>query len=902
MFKPFLFFIFLMLTTACQAVTKIQTIEGITEYRLDNGLQVLFIPDSSKPSTAVNMTYRVGSRSEPYGQTGMAHLLEHLVFRGTQQYPDALQQFSQKGLNANGSTNQDRTNYYAIFAANDATLEWYLRWQADVMQNININNTDLKKEIDIVLNERDRSQNDPLQVLYERLKATAYQWSNAGLAIIGAPDNLKQMQASDLLAFYRYYYQPDNATLVIAGHFDKQKTLQLIDSIFSPIPKPTRLIKTPETQEPVQDGERLITLRQTTGQPFIANVYHIPSAASADFVALDMAVSMLSERPSGMLYRQLVQDKKLATNTFGSTDAHYQGGLALFGAQLSNNEDIPAAQQALNQLVENLAQHPFTEEELKRSRTYWLNQWDKLYANTELLSIGLSEAIAAGDWRLFFLERDYVKALSLDQVQHTAEKFFIPSNRSAGQYIPTENVVLAPTIEHPDLTTLFAHYQGNQQTVETSTFDTSAANIQAQTLQGKLSLSNGEIHYALLPKPTRGQRVFAHYRIKFSDLDHLSNQATLSGFAASLLMSGTNSLSQQEIQDKVDALNGTLNYHISANQLVVSLSTTQEHLADLLALSLDIIREANYPEEELENFIAQVRRAIKTNSEEPAAKAAQALNRYLSSFKKEDFRYVLTPEEHLAALGTITRKRLIDFNQQNFGAGNIDMAIVGRFDPQSVLEVLKNKISLWSKAPEYHYISDPYGDYPSKEFTLPTPNKPNGVFLGKLLLPIQNTHPDYPALVMANYLLGGSEASRLFQSIRADKGLSYSVSSQINASSFEPSAEWTIQAIYSPTNRDAIKKTITDTLTAIKQTGFTQEELDKGIEAVVNLRALSRSQDNALSATWLRYLESGRDFTWHQHMEQQLTSLTLEQVNAAAKKYFDFDKMSKAFADSHIKP
>ncbi|NOL49185.1 M16 family metallopeptidase [Pelistega europaea] len=887
-----------MLSTTSLAITKIQTIEGITEYQLENGLQILLIPDASKPSMAVNMTYRVGSRYEQYGRTGMAHLLEHLVFRGTAQYPDALQQFSQKGLSANGSTNQDRTNYYAIFSASDETLEWYLRWQADVMQNITIADADLKKEIDIVLNERERSQNDPMQVLYERLKATSYQWNNSGMAIIGAPDNLKNMRASELLAFYHQYYQPDNATLIIAGQFDEAKTLQLVDSIFSPIAKPTRVLQIPDTLEPVQDGERFITLRQTTGQPFIANVYHIPSAASRDFVALDMAVNMLSDHPSGTIYRHLVQEQKLATNTFGSTDAHYQGGLALFGAQLSKNEDIDAAQQALNQLVENLATHPFSEEELKRSRTYWLNQWEKLYANTELLSIGLSEAIAAGDWRLFFLERDYVKSLTLAQVQSTAEKYFIPTNRSTGQYIPTEKVVLAPATTPPDLTALLANYQGNAISQSVAAFDTSADNIQAHTLHGSLTLDNGIIHYALLPKPTRGNRVFANYRIKFSQLEKLAHQATLSSFAASLMMSGTTSLSQQDIQDKIDALNGTLSYHISANQLVVTLSTTQDYLADLLALSLDIIHEANYPEEEFQNFVAQVRRAIKTNSEEPGAKAAQALNRYLSSFPADDFRYVLTPEEHLAALDAITRKHLIEFNRQNFGAGNIDIAVVGRFEPQTVLDILSDRISSWKKAPEYHYIADPYEDYPSKEFILHTPNKPNGVFLGKLLLPIQNTHPDYPALVMANYLLGGSEASRLFQSIRADKGLSYSITSHINASSFEPSAEWTIQAIYSPSNREAIKKTLADTINSVQQSGFTQEELNKGIQAVINLRALSRSQDSALSATWLRYLESGRDFTWHKRMEESFKSLTLEQVNAAAKKYLNFSKMSKAFADS----
>ncbi len=897
MFKVLLFIIsFFMLPITSQAFTKVQSIEGITEYRLTNGLQVLFITDASKPSMTVNMTYRVGSRHEQYGQTGMAHLLEHLVFRGTKDYPDVLQQFSQKGLSANGTTSFDRTNYYASFAADEATLEWYLRWQADTMQHLAISEEDLKKEVDIVLNERDRSQNNPMQVLFERIKATAYQWNNAGIAIIGAPDNLKNMTATDLQAFYHHYYQPDNATLIIAGLIDEEKTIALVDHIFSPIAKPTRQLIERTTQEPVQDGERNIILRQVGNMPFVGVAYRIPSAASPDYTALDMAVNILTDRPSGQLYRTLVQDKKLATNISGFTHTLHDSALAFFGAQLSEGQAVNDSQDALNHIIEHIAEHPFTEAELNRVRTYWLNQWQKLYANTEQLSIGLSEAIAAGDWRLFFLERDYVKASTLAQVQEVASKYFIPSNRTSGQYIPTETISRAPKIEPVDLSKLFEHYKGDNHTVTTEAFDPSPDNIQAKTLRQDLVLNNGVIHYALLPKSSRGNRVYANYRIKFSNLDNLSGQATLSGFAASLITSGTDTLSQQDIQDKIDTLNGSLSYHISANQLVVSLSTTEEHLTELLGFSLDLIQKASYPQKELTNFLAQVKRAIQVNSTEPAAKAAYQINRYLSRFDKNDFRYVQSFEEQLATINTINREKLLSFNRKNFAAGDIDISIVGTFNPDAVLDTLKQKIGTWKKAPEYTYITDPYGEYPAKSFTLQTPDKPNAIFLGRLLLPVQNTDKDFPALLVANHLLGGSEASRLFKSVRADKGLSYSIYSGINASAFEPSAEWTIQAIYSPEKKAEITQTIQQTMADIQQHGFTQEELDSGIASIMNMRALSRTQDNVLSATWLRYLENGRDFNWNKQFEERIKALTLDEVNAAAKKYLKFEQISTAYA------
>ncbi|ETD71156.1 zinc protease [Pelistega indica] len=885
-----------MIAFAKQTITAIQTIEGITEYRLENGLQLLLIPDSSKPSTTVNMTYRVGSRHEQYGQTGMAHLLEHLVFRGSKNYPNALELFSQKGLSANGSTNTDRTNYYASFATNNETLSWYLHWQADTMQHLQINEENLKKEVDIVLNERERSQNNPIQVLFQRIRAAAYHWNNQGVPTIGAPDNLTTMSVEALQAFYHTYYQPNNATLTISGYFDIQPTLALVVDIFSSIPKPPSIQPNYITAEPIQDGERNIILRKTGGMPAIGSAYHIPPSSHSDYAPLDMAINMLSDRPSGHLYRHLVQDKQLVSNTFGVSSTQFSTGLAIFGAQLSDSSLIDESQQTLNHILENLANEPFTQEELNRSKTYWLNQWNKLFANTEQLGISISEAIAAGDWRLLFLERDRIKETTLEQVQQAAEKYFVACNRTSGQYIPAEPIKRAPKIELPDFNDMFANYKGDSTHQLIDAFDTSAEHIQEKTLKGTLALDNGTIHYALLPKPTRGNRVFAKYRIKFSALDRLHNQATLSGLAATMITMGAKNFNQQQIQDQIDAFNGSLSYHISANQLVASLTTTSDYLDQLLDFSFYLIQEATYPENKLNEFKKQVTQTLQASSSEPGAKAAHTLNRYLSHYEKDDFRYAMTFEEQIAAVAAISSEQLLSFRQTNFGAGDIDIAIVGSFEAKQTLKTIKDTLSKWPKAPTYHYMPDPYDKFPRKEFIIKTPDKENAVFIGKLYLPIQNTHPHFPALVMANHLIGGNETSRLFKAVRADKGLSYSINSSINASSFEPSAEWTIQAIYSPNNRDTLKQVLTDTFEQLYRDGFSVEEVTQGIESIINIRSLARTQDSVVSSTWLRYLESGRDFHWNAKFEQSIKALSVEDVNAAFRDYLNFNEMSTAYA------
>ena len=201
-------------------ITQVRSVEGIDEYRLANGLQVLLVPDDSKPSTTVNLTYRVGSRQENTGETGMAHLLEHMLFKGSPKHPQVWAEFTKRGLAANGSTSFDRTNYFASFTANEDNLRWYLGWQADAMVNSLIARSDLDTEMTVVRNEMEMGENSPQRILYQRTLALMYDWHNYGKDVIGARSDVENVDIGRLQAFYRLYYQPDNATLIVAGSFD----------------------------------------------------------------------------------------------------------------------------------------------------------------------------------------------------------------------------------------------------------------------------------------------------------------------------------------------------------------------------------------------------------------------------------------------------------------------------------------------------------------------------------------------------------------------------------------------------------------------------------------------------------------------------------------------------------
>jgi len=221
-----------------QGIVAVTAVEGVEEFRLANGLQVLLVADDSKPTTTVNLTYRVGSRHENYGETGMAHLLEHLLFKGTPTHPTVWADFEKRGLAANGSTSFDRTNYTAKFSANPDNLQWYLGWLADSMVNSFIARKDLDTEMTVVRNEMERGENSPDGVLIRETMGTMFDWHNYGKSTIGARSDVENVDIPRLQAFYRQYYQPDNATLIVAGKFDTAAVLGQTADTFGKPPNP----------------------------------------------------------------------------------------------------------------------------------------------------------------------------------------------------------------------------------------------------------------------------------------------------------------------------------------------------------------------------------------------------------------------------------------------------------------------------------------------------------------------------------------------------------------------------------------------------------------------------------------------------------------------------------------
>ncbi len=881
-------------------LTQLSAVEGVAEYALPNGLRVLLAPDASKPTTTVNMTYLVGARHENYGQTGMAHLLEHLLFRGTPSLRNALAEFSRRGLAANGSTTSDRTNYYASFAANPETLTWYLQWQADAMVNALIAKEDLDAEMTVVRNEMERGENSPFQMLMQQMQATAFRWHNYGNSTIGARSDVENVDIDQLRAFYHQYYQPDNAVLIVSGQFDPEATLQTIADAFGVIDRPTRKLPPEYTVEPVQDGERQVTLRRHGGSPLIAALFHAPAAGHPDFTSLDVGVAILADTPSGRLYKSLVENN-LSTDVFGFAAGLNQPGYAFFGAQLEAEMDQNKALQTLQDALDSVGRQPFTQEELERIRNRWLTDWSQTYANPASLASALSEAVADGDWRLFFLQRDQIEQIQLDEVQRVTAAYLTPSNRSSGLYIPTEKPVRAPQDGASQLDTLLKDYKGKDTNTVIEAFDPSPAHINEATQRAPLELANGKVKLALLPKPTRGDRVEAKLLVQFGDAEGLQGQRAVSSAAAALLEHGTSRMSRQEIQDRYNKLQANVSIGGGAGVVVASLSTTKDNLPALLELVLHVIRDANFPEKELSEYKAQASTAIRNAMAEPSALASRALARHDNPWPSDDIRYTPTFEEAQAEIAALSRQQLQDFHSRFYGAGTIGFSAVGAFDAEAVKTALAQGLKDWKKAPAYERVAEPYQSVPSETFNIDTPDKANAFYLSTAPLAVQDTDADYAALYMANYLLGASETSRLWERVRVKDGLSYDVRSSLDISSYEPSGDWSIYAIHAPENTQKLLTAINEELQRALQDGFTDDEVREGVQALLNYRKLARTRDGVLASTWINYMQLGRDFDWSAKVDKDLSALTAEKVNAALRKALDPAAFSAAVAADHSK-
>ena len=870
-------------------VTQGPSIESFTEYRLANGLKVLLYPDPSKPTVTVNVTYLVGSRHENYGETGMAHLLEHLLFKGSTNFPAITKEFSTRGMRINGTTSPDRTNYYETFQASNDNLQWALRMEADRMVNSFVAKKDLDSEMSVVRNEYERGENTPFNVLFKRMQSMAFDWHNYGNATIGNRSDIENVKIENLQAFYRTYYQPDNAVLLVTGAFDAEQTLGWINASFGAIAKPTRSLPVQWTLEPTQDGERSVYVRRKGDLQFVVVAYKVPAATHPDNSPAQFVGSVLTNNPSGRLYKKLV-DTNLATGVFSFPFGSYAPGLVVLGATVKKGEAIEPVAAALVSAAEDFDKTPVTEEELERVRRSTANGFEKFLTDPERIGVGLSEYIALGDWRLFFYDRDRVAKVTALDVSRAAKTYFKRDNRIMGYFVPEDAPQRADIPAAPDIQALLQGYDTKQNpkqdTSVAEVFDPSPANIDKRTTQRQI----GGLAVALLPKKTRGETVNVSLRLRWGDEKSLFGKQAIAAMTLGMVMAGTPRYSKAQLADEMSKLKITGG--------VTNFETTRANLGAAIALAGDVMRTLSFPEKEFETLRKQTIASLEASRNEPGAQASRALALQFNPYPRGDYRAAQTLEETIASFNAVTLAQVKAFYQQFFGASQGEFAVVGDFDPDAVSQQVDAAFTGWASATPYVRMTPVYADVPAARSRINTPDKESGTYLARLNVAIDDQHPDYPALLLANFIFGGGSGldSRLAQRVRQKDGLSYGVGSQLSINSLDRAGRFSISATAAPQNMARLEAAVAEELARAAKNGFTPDEVTRAQSGLRQQRLQSRTRDANLAGALAQNLYLKRSFIQSQQMDDALAKLSAGEVNAAFAKYLQPPKLSVVVA------
>jgi zinc protease len=869
---------------------EVASVEGITEYRLDNGLRVLVFPDPSTPKVTVNMTVLVGSRHEGYGETGMAHLLEHLVFKGTPTHRNIPQAMKERGAQFNGSTSPDRTNYFETLPASDDNLEFAIRLEADRLVNSFVSGDDLRTEMTVVRNEFESGENSPRRVLMQRMEATAFEWHNYGKSTIGNRSDIERVPIDNLRAFYRKFYQPDNVVLVVAGNFDRAKALDLVSKYFGPIPKPDRKLDDTYTEEPAQDGERVVTLRRVGDTPLVGVMYHVPAASHPDSPAVRVLASILSSQPSGPLYKALVEPKKAAYASASARPMHDPGTMTIL-AELPKGGSVDEVRDVILATVEGVKERGVTREEVDRARRLFLNAHERAANDPTRLAVSLSQEIAEGDWRLHFLDRDRIEQVTPERVAEVAAKYLVRSNRTVGIFLPTDQPQRAPIPSSPDIAGLVAGYKGRSAGAEGEALDPSPSAIEARVARpGPIE----GIKVALLPRKTRGEMVYLRLTLRYGDAESLKGYEEAADFLPSLMVRGTRSLTRQEIQDTLSKLVASIGGGGQLGSASFSVSTKRANLPAVLDVLRQVLREPALAAEEFEVMKVGRLAAIEQGRSEPGVLANNRLARLMADYPRGDVRHRRTIDETIEDLKATTVEKVRTLYRDYLGASQGELAIVGNFEPSEILPIVAKALEGWKSGKPYARIEEPFqGGLKAARETIATPDKANATYVAGLAMPVGDEHPDYPALVIGNFILGGgSLSSRLGDRLRQKGGLSYGAGSSFFASSLDPRAELRVRAIANPGNVPKVVAGVDEEIERLLRDGVSPGELEEAKAGYLQQRKVGRSNDATLVGMLANHLHLGRTLQFDADLEQSIGRLTPEAVNAALRKHLDPKRMS----------
>jgi zinc protease len=866
----------------------------VTETVLPNGLKVLIKEVHAAPVVVVDVWYKAGSRNERPGMTGASHLLEHMTYKGTREFgKDEMRALTKRnGALDNGATFYDYTHYYTTIASDRVELP--LRVEASRMRSALIEQKELDAERVVVRSELEGRENSPGSLLFLELMAAAYKAHPYQWPVIGWRDDVEQTTAKQLREYYKTYYLPNNATLVIVGDVDTAKTLALVRKHFGPIkrgPDPPQWV----TPEPEQRGERRVTVRRQGRIPIEQIAWHIPAITHADTPSLVMLEQILG---SGRLSRtyQAIVEKQLGVSAWAGSLLLRDNGLFLVGGAASPGQPLQPIEDTLLAEVERIKTAPPTQTEMARA----LRQAEAsfIYSRDSVTQqagqLGEYETLA-GDWRLLDKLPELLRAVTAEDIARVATTYLTVDNRTTGIFQPTQSgpqAALSP-IPAP------AAYRANGVIDRAPPGKIAAAQTPmtakpAAAQRARFELPNGVV--LIVQENPANTTVAVSASLRAGKAYDPPGKAGLADMTANLLDRGTTTRNSIQIAEEMEGAAAEISTGTGWETVGLhgkALSGDTELLVRNLA---DMLRNPSFPADELEKMREQSQAGLEMDRDQPQENAYRGFYRAVlpagHPYRLASF------DEEAAGLKAITRDDLIAFHQARYTPQTLVLAVVGDVRVDEVRALVDRYFGGWQGEP-FRPLTFPATAVESTQVVTNIPDKSQvDIYIGSAG-GLKRTDPNFYAAQIMNLILGGGGAlnSRLGDVVRDRHGLAYNVYSTFHAST--GAGPWYVFLGVNPKNTDRAVELVKQEIARMRDEGVTQREVDNAVAFITGAHAISLETNKAIANELMdtEYFSLGLDYP--ERFSSLYRGVTREQVNAAAKKYLDPEKLVVSIAGAY---
>jgi zinc protease len=880
------------------AQTLVRQMEGVSEYRLENGMQVLLAPNDLQPRVYANLIIKAGSAVEGLGEGGMAHLLEHLVFKGTPTTKDPMSEFSKRSFSSNGTTDLDRTNYFASMNANKENLYWFIGWLADAMSNSFIAKAGLDKEMPVVRNEFERGASSVGRGMADARMALTFPNHGYGRPVIGNQSDIENVNIEKLQAFYKTWYRPDNAVLVVSGRFEVGETLIHIQSVFGILTNPAAPMPKLYTREPVQTGSKSMTIRRAGGEPQLLMSWRGTPSAHFDDAVLDVIAHALTNGADGR-FSKSVTAQNLGAQHYGSHRAYAQYGWFNVGLQLQEVGKASVAMSTVQKHINDIAASGVTQEELRRAKNLFLANKEDVKNTAESFGSALAGSVSTGDWRLLFWHRDNLAKVTIEETKRAAASYLIPANQVVVTYIPEEKPARAPEA----LAVALGDYVAAPKAVAANPmperpaallerFEASPDELDKRTVKSVLPVGT---KLALLARPAVGDAIQGTLRLHWGNLEDYKkwgiNVSVAANFGA-LLMRGTVTRNNKELDDELNRLQSSLRISSGLWGLTATFKTTRSNWSAFAKLMTQVLREPGFmsdafPASQFAVWKDTIVAPINNNKDAPATLAENAISRTFWRYPQDDPRYIRTPAESLQAWRNVRIEDVRRFWREFAGASTSEFAAAGALDAAQVQIDVAHMLDGWVSPKPFVRIPYAMPTWTAGTQVIQTPDKANASLLARRYFADETYSKESIALQVANGIIGATSGSRLFSKLRKEEGLTYGTYSGFNSDQDNQFANFGINGTFAPQNRGRFEQVLEEAKQDIIKNGLWRLELAAAKNVALERAKANRENDASVAGTLAFNEYRGRNYAFWQAQLELTQSLTIEDIDAAAKKLLD---------------